>query len=108
MERCSAAAAVRASSSDKLESVFLEPAEPYTMLYQEGDKLVLMHDETFEQTEVLKYAVDEGPRRFLADGVKLSVRSFAGEPLFVALPQYVELKVDEVLKVPMIRIDVAA
>ena len=90
--------ACRAASSDKVESVFLEKSEPYTMLYEEGDKLVLMNDETYDQTEISKHVVDEKARKFLVEGVKITVRSYQGEPLFVTLPQSVELKVEELIQ----------
>ena len=89
----------RYNPDDKLERVHLGDPESYSMLYREGDMLMLMHDETFEQIEVLETAIDEIPRKFLFDGVKLEVRSFRGEPLNVELPKEVEMVVSQEVKV---------
>lgn len=53
----------------------------------------MMHDETFEQTEISEDVLEEGPRRFLVDGISVEVRTFQGVPLSAELPKEVELTV---------------
>jgi elongation factor P len=86
----------RFGSDEKVETVALESA-PFTLLYRDGSKLILMNSESYEQTEVDEETVDEGERRFLSDGMMVTVRMHSGQPLAVEIPLKVSCEVVEEL-----------
>jgi len=66
----------------------------YTYSYTDGDNIVLMDPETFEQTHVpLALLGDSAP--FLQDNMTLDVNLVEGEPVGVSLPATVILTVEE-------------
>ena len=68
--------------------------EEFTFSYAEGDTLVLMHPETFEQTVVPKDILgDRLP--FLVENMTVGVRLIEGEPVAMTLPEQVTLEVVE-------------
>jgi elongation factor P len=92
-------AAKRFGSADKVESVKFDNTIPYKLLYKEGDKLVLMHETTFEQTEIPDTIVDEIPRKFLTDGIDVTVHGYSGVPISGEIPKELELIVSSDLKI---------
>jgi elongation factor P len=68
--------------------------EDFTFSYAEGEMLVLMHPETFEQTHVPNVILgDRLP--FLVEGMTVQVRLIEGEPVAMTLPESVVLEVTE-------------
>jgi elongation factor P len=66
----------------------------YQFLYEEGEQLNLMEQETFEQLTIDKSLLgDRLP--FLQEGMALTVLSYEGRPLMVHLPDTVVLEVVE-------------
>lgn len=63
-------------------------------LYREGDHLVLMDGETYEQTHVPVDVVG-GAIRYLVEGVTVTVPTYGGKPIGVDLPAAVVLSVTE-------------
>ena len=47
----------RVRAAESIEVVEMDRKRKFTFLYQEGDKLVLMEDETYEQIEILAEAL---------------------------------------------------
>jgi elongation factor P len=84
---------VRFDPEDILEVPFLESKE-YEYLYAEGQNLVLMDTQTFDQVAVPKEMLGEG-LKFLTPNTKLSAAVSEGNIITVELPQVVELKVVE-------------
>ena len=83
----------RFRSADKVERVRLEQKDQQ-FLYQEGDALVLMDTETFEQIELPAEILGER-RPFVQDGMRITVEFHESEALNVTLPQKVVCKVVE-------------
>jgi len=83
----------RFRSVDKVERVRLEQKDQQ-FLYQEGDKLVFMDIETFEQIELPAEILGER-RPFVQDGMTITVEFHESEALNVTLPQKVVCKVVE-------------
>jgi len=83
----------RFRSADKVERVRLEQKDQQ-FLYQEGDALVLMDTETFEQIELPAEILGER-RPFVQDGMTITVEFHESEALNVTLPQKVVCKVVE-------------
>ena len=68
--------------------------EEFTFSYVDGEQLVLMHPETYEQTHVSKDILgDRLP--FLVEGMTVNVRLIEGEPVAMSLPESVVLEVTE-------------
>ena len=84
----------RFRSDDKVERITLEQKD-YTFLYEQGDALVFIDDETYEQIELQKDWLGEDQVRFLQDGMKVVVESFEGRNIGVELPEHVVLEVVE-------------
>ncbi len=83
----------RFRSAEDVERVRLDQKE-YQYLFGDDDKLTLMDTETFDQIEVNRTLVGE-PVRFLQDGMMLTVESYEGEALKVALPEHATFEVTE-------------
>ena len=83
----------RFRSAEDVERVRLDQKE-YQYLYGDDDKLTLMDTETFDQIEVDRPLVGE-PVRFLQDGMILTVESYEGEALKVALPEHATFEITE-------------
>jgi elongation factor P len=79
-----------ADTVDRLET----SDEEFTFSYMDGEQIVLMHPETFEQTHVPKEILgDRFP--FLVEGMTVNVRLIEGEPVAMTLPESVVLEVTE-------------
>jgi elongation factor P len=83
----------RFRSSETVERVRLEQQD-FQFLYAEGDMLVFMDTDTYDQIELPKEFLEERAA-FLQEGMKVSVESHEGKPLGVTLPDQVTLAVVE-------------
>ncbi|MDE3061348.1 MAG: elongation factor P, partial [Pseudomonadota bacterium] len=63
-------------------------------LYAEDDKLTFMDNENFEQISMPKDMLGER-LPFLQDGMTVSIETYEGTPLSIALPQKVIMKIVE-------------
>lgn len=76
-----------------LDRAQLEQAE-YQYLYTEGDDIILMDLNTFEQITV-KQDIVSGDPRFLVDNMIVTIESFEEKPLSLYLPATVVLEIAE-------------
>lgn len=83
----------RFRASETVERVRLEQKD-YSYLYAEGDMLVFMDSETYEQIHIPKDMIGERAA-FLQDGMAVIVESHEGRPIGVQLPEQVTLKITE-------------
>ncbi|MEM6852055.1 MAG: elongation factor P [Pseudomonadota bacterium] len=83
----------RFRASETVERVRLEQKD-HTFLYQEGDMLVFMDDESYEQVSIPVEFIGER-RAFLQDGMKIILESHEGKPIGVNLPEQVTLEITE-------------
>ena len=83
----------RFRSSETVERVILEEIE-CTFLFDDGDNLVFMHAETYEQMAISRDMVGDSAA-FLQDGMTVTVNSHEGEPISIALPDTVVVEVLE-------------
>ncbi len=83
----------RFRASETIERVRLEQKD-HTFLYAEGDMLVFMDAETFEQINIAEDLIGERVA-FLQDGMAVVVESHEGRPLGVKLPEHVTLEIVE-------------
>jgi elongation factor P len=80
-------------TADTVERLMTEEKE-YTYSYTDGDNLVLMDPETFEQIHVPAELLGDA-RPFLQDNMTVTVDLVEGEPVAVHLPPTVVLEVVE-------------
>ncbi len=83
----------RFRASETVERVRLEQRD-YQFLYPEGDALVFMDLETYDQIQIPSDLLG-GRAAFLQDGMQVVVESHEGTPLGVSLPDQVTLEVTE-------------
>ncbi|MFD0986495.1 elongation factor P [Methyloligella solikamskensis] len=83
----------RFRASETVERVRLEQND-YQFLYSEGEMLVFMDMETYEQLEIPRDFIGDRAA-FLQDGMQVMVESYEGKPLGVSLPDQVTLEVAE-------------
>ncbi|WP_424983682.1 elongation factor P [Maritalea sp. S77] len=83
----------RFRAAETVEKVRLEQKE-YQFLYTQGDMLVFMDNESYEQLELPADFVGDRAD-FLQDGMNVTVESHEGKPLGISLPQFVTLAVTE-------------
>jgi elongation factor P len=81
-------------SSDTVERVTLEQRD-YQYLYEQGDMLVFMNTENYEQIELSKDFVGEDQVRFLQDNMMVTVEFHEERPIGIELPEHVVLEVVE-------------
>lgn len=84
---------VRFDPEDMLELPFLETKE-FEYLYAEGDDLVLMDTQNYDQINVSKEMLGDGIK-FLTSNTKMSAAVHDGKVITIELPQVVSLKVVE-------------
>jgi elongation factor P len=84
---------VRFRSSEQVERVHLETA-PYQFLYADGDDLVFMEQQTYEQISITKEFVGEAVD-FLKDGMIVEIQSYEGKSIGIILPDTVILEIVE-------------
>ena len=80
-------------TADTVERLMTEDKD-YTYSYADGDSLVLMDPETFEQTTVPKEILGER-LPFLVENMTVNVRLIEGEPVAMSLPETAVLEVTE-------------
>ncbi|RDE08175.1 elongation factor P [Pelagibacterium lacus] len=83
----------RFRSAETVERVTLEQRD-FQYLYQQGDALVFMNTETYEQIELPTDFVGERAA-FLQDGMMVTVEMYEDKPLGIKLPAQVILEVTE-------------
>ena len=83
----------RFRASETVERVRLEQKD-HTFLYEEGDMLVFMDAESYEQINIPKDMIGERVA-FLQDGMQVIVESHEGRPIGVQLPEHVILEITE-------------
>jgi len=83
----------RFRSSETVERVILDENE-CTFLYADGDQLVFMHAETFEQISITSDMVGDRAA-FLQDGMVINMSSYEGDPISIDLPDTVVMEVVE-------------
>jgi elongation factor P len=82
----------RFRSADKVERVRLDQRD-YQYLYAEGEMLVFMNTETYEQISLHIDFVGEERAAYLTDGMMVVVELYEDKPIGIDLPQHVELEV---------------
>ena len=80
-------------TADTVERLTTEDKE-FTYSYADGDNLVLMDPETFEQT-IVPAAILGDRLPFLEENMTVSVKLIEGDPVAMDLPQQVTLEVAE-------------
>ncbi len=83
----------RFGSSDRIDKASLEQQQ-MEFLYEDGDRIVLMNNETFEQIEVPVDFLGED-HVFLQPNMGVEVEFYEGNPLSIALPDSVVLEIVE-------------
>jgi len=84
----------RFRSDDTVERVTLEQKD-YSYLYEQGDALVFMDQNTYEQIELQKDWVGEERVAFLQDGMQVVIEFHEERPIGLTLPEQVILEVME-------------
>jgi elongation factor P len=84
----------RFRSDEVVERVTLEQRD-YTYLYEQGDALVFMDQNTYEQIELQKDWVGEERIPFLQDGMEVTIEFHEERPIGLTLPEQVVLEVVE-------------
>ena len=80
-------------TSEKVERVQLEQKD-YQYLYAEGEMLVFMDNESYEQIHLSKENLGES-FPFLQENMTVKIESYEGEPLSVTLPETVVMEISE-------------
>ena len=83
----------RFRSAETVEKIRLEQKD-FTFLYEQGEALVFMDQESYEQLELQKDFVGDRSA-FLQDGMKVVVEMHEERPIGIALPDYVTLSIVE-------------
>lgn len=83
----------RFRASETVEKVRLDQKD-YQYLYEDGDMLALMDNDSYEQMSVSKDLVGEA-MPFLQEGMTVTLESYEGDPLSISLPEHVTLEVTE-------------
>ncbi len=83
----------RFRSAETVERIRLEQKD-YQFLYDQGDTLVFMDTETYEQLELQADFVGER-KAFLQESMQVTVESYDGRPIGISLPDQVTLEVVE-------------
>ncbi len=83
----------RFGSSDKIEKASLEQHQ-MEFLYEDGDRIVLMNNETYEQLELMTEILGDD-HVFLQANMAVEVEFHDGTPLSVTLPDSVVLEIAE-------------
>ncbi|PHR19378.1 MAG: elongation factor P [Hoeflea sp.] len=83
----------RFRASETVERIRLEQKD-FQFLYEQGDALVFMDLESYEQLELQKDFVGDR-RAFLQDGMMVTVELHEERPIGIALPDHVTLEIAE-------------
>ncbi|MCR9136324.1 MAG: elongation factor P [Alphaproteobacteria bacterium] len=83
----------RFRASETVERVRLEQKE-FQYLYEQGDMLVFMDNESYEQLELQQEFVGDRAK-FLQDGMMVQVELYEEKPIGISLPDQVALEITE-------------
>ncbi|MBS3647725.1 elongation factor P [Pseudaminobacter sp. 19-2017] len=83
----------RFRSAETVERVQLD-LKDFTFLYEQGDALIFMDTDSYEQLELQKEFVGDRAA-FLQDGMKVTVQLYEDRPIGISLPDQVVLTVAE-------------
>jgi len=83
----------RFRASETVERIRLEQKD-FQFLYEQGEALVFMDLESYEQLELQKDFVGDR-RAFLQDGMMVTVELYDERPIGIALPDHVTLEITE-------------
>ncbi|EJF74755.1 elongation factor P [Bartonella alsatica] len=83
----------RFRAAETVERVRLEQKD-FTFLYQQGDALIFMDSQSYEQLELLKDFVGERAA-FLQDGMTVTVELYQEKPIGISLPDQVIVTIAE-------------
>ena len=83
----------RFRAAETVEKVRLEQKD-FTFLYEQGEALVFMDQESYEQLELDKDFVGERAA-FLQDGMTVTVELYEEKPIGISLPDQVVLQITE-------------
>ncbi len=83
----------RFRATESVEKVRLEQKD-FQFLYEQGDSLIFMDEESYEQLELQKDFVGERAA-FLQDGMQVTVELHEDKPIGIRLPDYATLEVME-------------
>jgi len=83
----------RFRSAETVEQVQLD-LKDFSFLYEQGDQLVFMDTESYEQLELQKDFVGDRSA-FLQDGMMVTVRLYQDRPIGISLPDQVTLEITE-------------
>ena len=83
----------RFRADETVERVRLDQKD-FQFLYAQGEQLVFMDTESYEQLELAEDFVGERAA-FLQDGMTVTVELYDGKPIGITLPQHVTLEVTE-------------
>ena len=83
----------RFRSDEKVEQIRLD-LKDFSFLYEQGDQLVFMDTESYEQLELQKDFVGDRAA-FLQDGMMVTVQLHNETPIGISLPDYVTLAITE-------------
>ncbi|WP_299869864.1 elongation factor P [uncultured Hoeflea sp.] len=83
----------RFRASETVERIRLEQKD-FQFLYEQGEALVFMDLESYEQLELQKEFVGDR-RAFLQDGMMVTVELYDERPIGIALPDHVTLEIAE-------------
>lgn len=78
-------------SEEKIEDAYIE-RKPAQYLYADGEQIVLMDNETYEQTNLSKDDIGDAIH-FLKEGMELEVQIYDGNIINVIPPMFVEMEV---------------
>lgn len=84
---------VRFRTQETVERVRLEQ-DSYQYLYMDGDDVVLMHQENFEQIHIPKEKIGQRAA-YLQEGMIIEIETFEGEPLGFSFPDNVIMEIVE-------------
>lgn len=83
----------RFRSDEKVDETRLDMKD-FSFLYEQGEQLVFMDTESYEQLELAKDFVGDRAA-FLQDGMMVTVRLYGEKPIGVSLPDQVTLSITE-------------
>ncbi|MFQ3307104.1 MAG: elongation factor P [Candidatus Midichloriaceae bacterium] len=83
----------RFRSGEDVEKIRVEQ-EIYQYLYEEGDNLVLMNNDTYEQKTISKNLLGV-QIAFLQEGIDVTLESYDDQPLLASLPENLKVVIQE-------------
>ena len=84
----------RFSPEDNVEQAILVRTE-YEYLYLDGEMLVLMDPQSYEQISLHKDMVPEDQQKFLIPNIRVNVLSHKDKALRIEMPQFVEVEITD-------------